>query len=94
MGAHKLNICDYKLQRAYTLAAHEFRVKFPEKPQPIILNASFDFFEIGFKDSNGELTENVHLFFVFSALIKVNFNGLIKWGGDSINEPNPAHFTI
>ena len=35
MPSRNLTDLDYRLQRAYTLAAHDYRVKYPEDPQPI-----------------------------------------------------------
>jgi peptidoglycan L-alanyl-D-glutamate endopeptidase CwlK len=128
MASRKLTDCDYRLQRAYTLAAHEFRALYPNEPQPF-LTCTFrsneeqaqlyakgrtapgnkvtniktggkhnvkpaQAFDIAFKDSEGVLDWSPELFAKFAAIIKANFNGLIKWGGDWKRFQDRPHFEI
>ena len=128
MASRKITDLDYRLQRAYTLAAHEFRELYPTDPQPF-LTCTFrsneeqrilfakgrttggkivtyikeggkhnvkpaQAFDIAFKNSEGELDWRPELFSKFAAIIKANFNGLIKWGGDWKRFRDLPHFEI
>lgn len=128
MASRKLSDLDYSLQRAFTLAAHEFRVKYPEDPQPF-LTCTFrsneeqkdlyakgrtvpgarvtnirkngkhnrlpaHAFDIAFKKENEALDWSPVLFEKFALIIKQNFNGLIKWGGDWKSFKDRPHFEI
>lgn len=128
MPSRKVTDLDYSLQRAYTLAVHEWRVKYPELPQPF-LTCTFRTneeqaelyakgrtkpgkivtnirkggkhnvypalaFDIAFKDAENKLDWSPDLFAKFAAIIKANFNGLVKWGGDWRTFKDLPHFEV
>jgi peptidoglycan L-alanyl-D-glutamate endopeptidase CwlK len=128
MPSRNLTDLDYRLQRAYTLAAHDYRVKYPEDPQPFLTctyrtneeqlelyakgrtvpgarvtnirkNGKHNClpamaFDIAFKNENGALDWSPVLFEKFALIIKQNFNGLIKWGGDWRSFKDRPHFEV
>ena len=128
MPSRNLKDCDYRLQRAYTLAAREFRLQYPTDPQPfltctfrsndeqmalyakgrtepgkIVTNIQANgkhnqkpaqAFDIAFKNENGALDWSPELFEKFAAIIKANFNGLIKWGGNWKRFRDLPHFEV
>ena len=128
MPSRKITDCEYTLQRAYTLAAREFRAKYPADPQPF-LTCTFrtneeqaelyakgrtkpgkivtqirkggkhnvypaKAFDIAFKNESGALDWSPALFSKFAAIIKANFNGLVKWGGDWQSFKDLPHFEV
>jgi peptidoglycan L-alanyl-D-glutamate endopeptidase CwlK len=128
MPSRNLKDCDYRLQRAYTLAAREFRLQFPSDPQPfltctfrsndeqmalyakgrtapgkIVTNIQANgkhnrtpaqAFDIAFKNENGALDWSPELFEKFAAIIKANFNGIVKWGGNWKSFKDLPHFEV
>jgi peptidoglycan L-alanyl-D-glutamate endopeptidase CwlK len=128
MPSRKITDLDYRLQRAYTLAVHEWRENYPELPQPF-LTCTFRTneeqaelyakgrtkpgkkvtnirkggkhnvypalaFDVAFKDAEDKLDWSPDLFAKFAAIIKANFNGLIKWGGDWKTFKDLPHFEV
>ena len=51
-------------------------------------------FDIAFKNENGALDWSPALFEKFALIIKQNFNGLIKWGGDWKSFKDRPHFEV